>query len=393
MEWCGTCAERREGPRPGREKHSEQRRGPLLLVALGVGVESRGVDLFGVFGDELTFLLVDDAADARQELDRLGALVLSEPELPADGVDGERGAVGLDDLGGRVEADAVDEHVEDVLAHVGRVGVEREERRVVAQVERGSDLERVRDGGVGPRRRGHVAHDAQQLGARRGAALRSRRGARGEVEVVEDAIREELAVVLRRGRVVAERRVQLLELRLALVVLVHVGVLERDARVRLVHVDREARLDALHRQVLPDRLELVARPLVIHRVVAPFLLELREGRREHALGPHRRRIGRRRQSKVVLLERLGRAEDRLGRRPVGLVGRRRRRVVEPAPRGAAAAATTRVTARLAASLLLEVVASRVGRRPLGAGGFPRRVEPPRARLALALLLARDLLRS
>ena len=86
------------------------------------------------------------------------------------------------------------------------------------------------------------------------------------MHVVEDAVREELGAVRR------VRGVELAEPRLALVVLVQVAGLERDARVRLVGVDRERVLQVLDGQVLADGLELVARPGVVDVAAAPPLL-------------------------------------------------------------------------------------------------------------------------
>mmetsp|Transcript_38422 Transcript_38422/g.81974 ORF Transcript_38422/g.81974 Transcript_38422/m.81974 type:complete len:206 (+) Transcript_38422:408-1025(+) len=62
---------------------------------------------------------------------------------------------------------------------------------------------------------------------------------------------------------VLDQVVQLLQLRLALVVLVDVVLLQRHSRVRLVHIHGERVPHALHRQVLPHRLELGAVPVIV----------------------------------------------------------------------------------------------------------------------------------
>ena len=67
-------------------------------------------------------------------------------------------------------------------------------------------------------------------------------------------------------------RVQAPQLALALVVLAQIAHLERDARVDLVHLDGKLVLDALHRQILAHRLELVADVRVVV-LGAPLFLE------------------------------------------------------------------------------------------------------------------------
>lgn len=70
--------------------------------------------------------------------------------------------------------------------------------------------------------------------------------------------------------------IQLPQHALALVVLAEVLGLERYAGMDLVHLDGKLVLDALDRQVLAQRLELVQRIRVV-AVLLPFLFQEREG--------------------------------------------------------------------------------------------------------------------
>mmetsp|Transcript_30272 Transcript_30272/g.96564 ORF Transcript_30272/g.96564 Transcript_30272/m.96564 type:complete len:316 (-) Transcript_30272:31-978(-) len=118
-----------------------------------------------------------------------------------------------------------------------------------------------------PRRERDLPHELEQLGARRRALLVQRHGRR-----VEQAVGRELAD----GAAVNASGVEVLELRLALVVLVEVAALQRPARVRLVDLRREAVSDALHLQVLPDGLGLRAEVGVVHACVRLLRVERRE---------------------------------------------------------------------------------------------------------------------
>ena len=89
--------------------------------------------------------------------------------------------------------------------------------------------------------------------------------------------------------------------------LVEVAFLQRDARVRLVHVNSEGVLDPLHGEILSHRLELRAYPEVFRAAVLPPLLEMIERLDEHGLGPHGARIRRTREPEVLLLEIVARA--------------------------------------------------------------------------------------
>mmetsp|Transcript_10669 Transcript_10669/g.35328 ORF Transcript_10669/g.35328 Transcript_10669/m.35328 type:complete len:393 (+) Transcript_10669:1403-2581(+) len=239
-------------------------------------------------------------------------VVVEEAELPAERREGGGGSVGSDDLGGGVEAYVVDELVEDEGSHVGHVAVAAEEGGVVAEVEGAPDVEGVGDGGVRPGLGRNVAKDVEQLGV--GVASLRRR----QPEVVEDPVGEELGGVARHddarggagGARFGDSGVEFLELSLALVVLVHVGVFEGDPRVSFVDVDGEGRLrEALHGHVLSNRLELVARPVVVDEAVLPLMFQLGERRRQHSLWSDVRGIRRARQPEVVLLQGLAGPDD------------------------------------------------------------------------------------
>mmetsp|Transcript_20787 Transcript_20787/g.33781 ORF Transcript_20787/g.33781 Transcript_20787/m.33781 type:complete len:207 (-) Transcript_20787:262-882(-) len=104
--------------------------------------------------------------------------------------------------------------------------------------------------------------------------------------------------------------VQLLQLRLALVVLVDVVLLQRHLGVRLVHVHGERVLNALHGQVLSQCLELRAIPIILpipsivhlaQLIVRP--LEILQMPLQYRLRAHQLLPRRRREPQVLLLQR------------------------------------------------------------------------------------------
>lgn len=87
------------------------------------------------------------------------------------------------------------------------------------------------------------------------------------VEKVHDPVAQELEWVATETKLV-----QLSQHALALVVLSEILGLECDARMDLVHLDCELILDALDRQVLAHRLELVQRVRIVV-ILLPLLLQ------------------------------------------------------------------------------------------------------------------------
>lgn len=100
-----------------------------------------------------------------------------------------------------------------------------------------------------------------------------------------------------------------MQLRLALVELVEVGHLQRDASVGLVRLNGQIVLDALHGHVLANRPQLVVYVTVCGGLLLPLLHHKFQCLPQDALRPHISRVWRRDESIVGLLKSLAGAFD------------------------------------------------------------------------------------
>ena len=126
-------------------------------------------------------------------------------------------------------------------------------------------------------------------------------------KVIQQSIREELALCVQIG--FWQIRMQLLQLRLALVELTQVAALQRPSRVQLVHSRGEGTAHVLHSQVLPDRTHLVFHVLPFALLVCPNLLQFGQPLPQHWLGPNQRGVRRSCESQIPLLQRHASADD------------------------------------------------------------------------------------
>mmetsp|Transcript_25370 Transcript_25370/g.59199 ORF Transcript_25370/g.59199 Transcript_25370/m.59199 type:complete len:292 (+) Transcript_25370:992-1867(+) len=200
----------------------------------------------------------------------------------------------------RFEPFAFGERVHHVLRMARRAIVQAEESDVVAEGRGLAHFERVRDELILRIFHRQAKHQVEHV-IRRALA-----------HVVKHVVRQELALAFAASEAFL---VKLRELRLALLELSLVSVLEADACMHLVHLDSELIADALHGEVLPDRLHLLPQVdvLCLLALLSKGLdlpLDVLDRATEHVLRAHRPRVRRRREAQILLLKLLASARHR-----------------------------------------------------------------------------------
>mmetsp|Transcript_9151 Transcript_9151/g.20174 ORF Transcript_9151/g.20174 Transcript_9151/m.20174 type:complete len:332 (+) Transcript_9151:1542-2537(+) len=224
-------------------------------------------------------------------------MLIRECQLLQHEVRLHRRLVHLADLHQRGGPQVLHHQVQNVRTHIGGLEVQLEERVVVVGLQCLPDFQRVRYSGVAHGFWLQRAHQMRQVRAACGVLL-----VPPQVHIVQHPIGRELHLAT-----LQPRGVEVLELRLALVVLVHIVALEGHAGVRLVHVDGEVVLYVLHSEVLSHRLQLGAHVDIVHHALCPLLLNQLHSLAQHLLGPHHRGQRRLCQTQVFLLQLLANA--------------------------------------------------------------------------------------